>query len=390
MPGALLLAAAFALAAIDGRDCLIWLLGCALGLVLTLSRFGFSSGYRRLITERDPGGIQAQLLLAALLVVAMGLALAFGAAVGLEPKLLRTPLSLPFLGGAFLFGVGIALARGCACGTLAATSRGGWGVMVALAGLVVGAFLGSLQRPLLAAQPQVLSPVILDHLALPWTVLLQLAGLALLAWLLQRWRGRSIGSSPVPYGGAALLALAATGVLLVTGEPWKVLWGLAITGAKAATWLGWNPEASGFWSAPARMALLQGPRPWWLQEAVLLDLGLISGALAGGFSGGTLRWRGPGELNPSDLMRRGIGGLAMGFGGLLASGCNVNAFLGGVMSFSLHGWVWIIAALLGFATALKWSGPGTVFSWGAAESSRCQPGPSMESNGITKNRKGGW
>lgn len=80
----------------------------------------------------------------------------------------------------------------------------------------------------------------------------------------------------------------------------------------------------------------------------------------------------------------------MGFGGLLASGCNVNAFLGGVMSFSLHGWVWIIAALLGFATALKWSGPGTVFSWGAAESSRCQPGPSMESNGITKNRKGGW
>jgi hypothetical protein len=39
----------------------------------------------------------------------------------------------------------------------------------------------------------------------------------------------------------------------------------------------------------------------------------------------------------------------MGFGGFLAYGCNVSGFLGGVMSFSLHGWLWLVAALAGAA-----------------------------------------
>lgn len=38
-------------------------------------------------------------------------------------------------------------ARGCGCGTLAAASKGGGGVVAALIGLVVGAFLGTLHAP---------------------------------------------------------------------------------------------------------------------------------------------------------------------------------------------------------------------------------------------------
>ncbi len=41
---------------------------------------------------------------------------------------------------------------------------------------------------------------------------------------------------------------------------------------------------------------------------------------------------------------------------LLASGCNGNAILGGVMGFSLHGWIWLAAALLGFASSLRLGG----------------------------------
>ena len=117
------------------------------------------------------------------------------------------------------------------------------------------------------------------------------------------------------------MALLAIGLLLVTAEPWKVLWGFALSGAHLDHFLGWDPQTSSFWSSAKGQALLQGPGDWLFNPAVLVDLRLV-------YSGG----------------------------GLLASGCNVNAFLGGVMSFSLHGWIWLAAALLGFASSLRLSG----------------------------------
>jgi uncharacterized membrane protein YedE/YeeE len=42
-----------------------------------------------------------------------------------------------------------------------------------------------------------------------------------------------------------------------------------------------------------------------------------------------------------------IGGLLMGYGARLAYRCNIGAFLGGTMSGSLHGWLWLAAALAG-------------------------------------------
>ena len=37
----------------------------------------------------------------------------------------------------------------------------------------------------------------------------------------------------------------------------------------------------------------------------------------------------------------------MGIGARFAFGCNIGAFIGGIASGSLHGWVWIVFALLG-------------------------------------------
>jgi len=50
--------------------------------------------------------------------------------------------------------------------------------------------------------------------------------------------GQSAGQpsqNNAPYGGAAAVALLAFGLLLVTAEPWKVLWGLALRRASART-----------------------------------------------------------------------------------------------------------------------------------------------------------
>lgn len=226
----LALGIAAALGAQRPAAALVWGLGCGLGHVLVRFRFGFASGYRRLLERRDPTGAYAQLLLLLLLVMAMALVLALEPLTGLRPKLLHTPLTLPFLAGAFLFGIGMERARGCGCGTLAGASRGGAGVVVALIGLVIGAFLGTLHAPLLATlpQPRLESPVGLDLFGLTGALVLQLSLIALIAVLLTRWTGQAPwvgvggkepGESRSLYGGAVAVALLAIGLLLVTAEP---------------------------------------------------------------------------------------------------------------------------------------------------------------------------
>ena len=48
-----------------------------------------------------------------------------------------------------------------------------------------------------------------------------------------------------------------------------------------------------------------------------------------------------------------IGGLLLGVGATLAFGCNISAYVGGIASGSLHGWVWIIPALIGNFVGMK-------------------------------------
>ncbi|OYX17836.1 MAG: hypothetical protein B7Z09_05760 [Brevundimonas diminuta] len=43
----------------------------------------------------------------------------------------------------------------------------------------------------------------------------------------------------------------------------------------------------------------------------------------------------------------------MGYGSRIAYGCNIGAFLSGVASSSLHGWLWIIMALPGNWLGIK-------------------------------------
>jgi hypothetical protein len=48
-----------------------------------------------------------------------------------------------------------------------------------------------------------------------------------------------------------------------------------------------------------------------------------------------------------------LGGLLLGIGAVLATGCNISAWIGGTASGSLHGWAWILPALAGNAAGLR-------------------------------------
>ena len=53
------------------------------------------------------------------------------------------------------------------------------------------------------------------------------------------------------------------------------------------------------------------------------------------------------------LLAAAFGGLLMGWGARLGFGCNIGAFVGGVASGSLHGWVWFAAALAGCTIGIR-------------------------------------
>ena len=46
-----------------------------------------------------------------------------------------------------------------------------------------------------------------------------------------------------------------------------------------------------------------------------------------------------------------MAGLLMGYGARLAYGCNIGAYLGGVVSGSLHGWGWLLFGFLGLSVS---------------------------------------
>src|SRR5439155_23140574 len=77
----------------------------------------------------------------------------------------------------------------------------------------------------------------------------------------------------------------------------------------------------------------------------LTDLGMIFGAMAAAAASA------PFARNPwpplGSLAAAAVGGLLMGWGARLGFGCNIGAFVGGLASGSLHGWVWFAAALPG-------------------------------------------
>jgi uncharacterized membrane protein YedE/YeeE len=78
-----------------------------------------------------------------------------------------------------------------------------------------------------------------------------------------------------------------------------------------------------------------------------MDLGIVLGALAAAGLAGRFapRWRVPAR----SLGAAVIGGLLLGYGARIAYGCNIGAYFSGIASGSLHGWVWLVAALAGNA-----------------------------------------
>jgi hypothetical protein len=157
------------------------------------------------------------------------------------------------------------------------------------------------------------------------------------------------GPWPLLWGAVALAVLNFT-TLLLAGRPWAITAAFPLWGSQLVESLGWDdPAFWAYWEDPTRSEALL--RPLLSDRTTLMDLGLMAGALlAAGLAGRRGWWRLP-ALRPA--LASLCGGLLLGYGAVLGSGCNISAFFGGIASGSLHGWVWIVPALLGNAVGLR-------------------------------------
>lgn len=332
-------------------------IGALLGLTLYHGAFGFTSAYRRAIVERDVAGVLAQLVMLGLAMLLFAPLLTAGEVFGHPLGGALAPAGVQVAIGSALFGLGMQLGGGCGSGTLYTIGGGSVRMVITLAAFCAGTFIGSLDLARYAGLPS-LGPVsLVVELGLAGALALQL-GLLALIWLgLRLWArgapqrplwqrlsfGRLLrGPWPLLFAAAMLAGLNAL-TLVVAGHPWTVTWAFTLWGAEAATAVGWDPSTSSFWSGGFPGAALE--RGILRDNVSIMDLGIIVGALtaaglAGRFAPG---WRVPWR----SLLAAILGGLLMGYGARLGFGCNIGAFFSGVASFSLHGWLWIIFALVG-------------------------------------------
>ncbi|MCU0906962.1 MAG: YeeE/YedE family protein [Rhodobacteraceae bacterium] len=336
---AVVLAAAFAIAAVAGaRYGLLFLVGLGLGVTLEALRFGFAGPWRAMIVQRDPRGLLAQLLAIGLVAV---IAMPLIATHGTELAGAHAPVGLAMVGAAFVFGVAMQVVLACGSGTLVNAGSGNPVAVLALPFFVLGSYLGA--SHLLWWTDLGTLPVI--ALSGPSGVAITLAGLLAVALVLRRLAAPDRRRLPARlWVAAGLVAGLALVNLVVAGQPWGVVYGLGLWGAKIAMASGADVAASGFWATPGNALRLE--QSVLTDPTSLTNLGLLGGAFL------VATWRqGYAQAIPRMPLRAwvavAVAGLALGYSSRLAFGCNVGAFFSGISTGSLHGWVWFAAAFAG-------------------------------------------
>jgi hypothetical protein len=114
-------------------------------------------------------------------------------------------------------------------------------------------------------------------------------------------------------------------------------------GAKILSGAGVDVASWPYWTSAANAASLHAP----LSRDVtsVMDAGIVIGALAASALAGRYapQWRIP----LRSVLAAILGGLLLGYGARLAYGCNIGAYFSGIVSGSLHGWLWMAAAFFG-------------------------------------------
>lgn len=321
--------------------------GAVLGLVFGIAaqRSGFCTRAAVIHATRD-GNLRSLAVWAAGFATAIflvQLAIFSGNLSTVETRFFSTAQSLSgALIGGLLFGVGMALARGCVSRLTVLAASGN---MRAIFSLIVMTFVGW------ATYAGVLIPA-RDAVA----TLYSTASIGSNEVLAQLGAGRSGGVMI----GAVLLAAALGLATLARASIWRVIGGAAVGIAVAGGWL-FTYELSSQVFDPIAIESLSYIRPYastlmlalGRTETVGMDQGLLIGTLAGAavaaIASREFRIATFAEPGVPSIWRYAIGAALMGFGGILAVGCTVGAGLTGGSVLAVSSLIALCAMAFGAA-----------------------------------------
>ena len=131
-------------------------------------------------------------------------------------------------------------------------------------------------------------------------------------------------------------------MLVSAGRPWGITSAFALWGAKIAMLIGIDVTQWPYWSG-WRSASLQ--KSVWSDVTSMMNFGVIFGALLASSLAG--KFCPHFKISRSAIVSAILGGVLLGYGARLAFGCNIGAYFGGIISGSLHGWIWMVAGFSG-------------------------------------------
>jgi uncharacterized protein len=345
----------------------LFIIGLALGATLLHARFGFTSAFRRLMSVGNVQGLQAHMLMLAVSSTLFAIILSTGFTfTGLKPAGYVSPVGVSVVFGAFLFGIGMQLGGGCASGTLYSVGGGSSSMILTLLAFIGGSVLGAYHFKFWMQDTPSFPPISLAEstgLGYFGAWLVQIIAFACIYWItikiakkknpptmkplptMMGWKKILRGSWPL-YTAAIILALLNALTLTIRGNPWGITSAFALWGGKFLLAMGLDVSSWNYFSGANGAAL---SHTVLADSTSVMNFGIILGAFISAAFQGTFK---PGRIRPGVASASIIGGLMMGYGSRLAFGCNIGAYFGGIASFSLHGWVWMIMAMLGTSCAL--------------------------------------
>ncbi|UHL64444.1 YeeE/YedE family protein [Paralcaligenes sp. KSB-10] len=341
------------------RQSSLWIVGALLGVTLYHASFGFTQAWRVFVSDGRGAGLRAQMVMLALGVVLFFPCLAQGSLFGQHVSGIVAPASLSVVIGAFVFGIGMQLGGGCASGTLFAVGGGSTRMIITLFSFVAGSVLATINFTWWATLPSLPPTSLVKEWGWPVALAANLVVFALIYWLTTRIEKRRHGALVKPAGierkplwqlirgpwplvwGAIALVLLNFATLAISGRPWGITSAFTLWGAKAldaggsdvAFWQYWANDQDTLF-APIRQDVTS-----------VMDIGIMLGALAAASLAGRFApiWKVPFR----SLLAAILGGLMLGFGARLGWGCNIGAYFSGMISGSLHAWIWLPSAFMG-------------------------------------------
>ena len=347
-----------------GNHALLWGLGAALGYTLYRGSFSFAGGFREALADGRGAGLRAQMLMLAILVTVMLPAIQAGTLAGAPVRGIVFPAGVAVVIGAFIFGIGMQLGGGCASGTLYTAGGGNTRMLLTLIFFIIGATIAAYDAERWADLPA-LSATTLPELIGLWPALLGSLAIFLCVVLAsrvieQRRHGRiePIFSAPAPDASrrwswaVAAIILAALNILTLwaAGRPWVITAAFPLWGSRIIAEFGWDePAFWAFWEDPTRTEAFL--RPLLAERSSVMNFGLMLGAFLA--AAVTARFSPAWRLPWRHVCASVIGGLLLGYGAVMASGCNISAYVAGIASGSLHGWLWILPGIAGNWVGLR-------------------------------------